>query len=133
MSNPILFELQAEVVDARPDAEEGRGALHVLTSPQWNVRMGKDHFQGVVGQNGKPFDVNEFRTQLSLHGAIFYDLGNVFPRVKDMSFSELRHTAGGGLRYTMSFGALRLDWARILDVRAGEPRSRLHFGFGYAF
>ncbi len=68
-----------------------------------------------------------------LHGAVFYDLGNVFPRVRDMSFSELRHTAGGGVRYTMSFGALRLDRARILDVQAGEQRSRFHFGFGCAF
>jgi outer membrane protein assembly complex protein YaeT len=68
-----------------------------------------------------------------LHGAVFYDLGNVFPGVKDMRFSELRHTAGGGLRYTLPFGAIRLDWARILDVRTGEQPSRFHFGFGYAF
>ena len=68
-----------------------------------------------------------------LHGAVFYDMGNVFPRVKDMRFSEIRHTAGGGLRYRLSFGALRLDWARILDVQTGEQPSRFHLGFGYAF
>jgi outer membrane protein assembly factor BamA len=68
-----------------------------------------------------------------LHGAVFYDIGNVFPRVKDIRISELRHTAGGGVRYSLPFGVIRLDWARILDVRTDEQPSRFHFGFGYAF
>jgi outer membrane protein assembly factor BamA len=68
-----------------------------------------------------------------LHGGVFYDVGNVFPRVKDLRISDLRHSAGGGLRLVFSFGAVRLDWARLLDVRSGETPSRLHFSFGYAF
>jgi outer membrane protein assembly complex protein YaeT len=68
-----------------------------------------------------------------LHGGVFYDMGNVFPRVRDLRLSDLRHSAGAGLRLVLSFGALRLDWGRILDLQAGETSSRLHFSFGYAF
>jgi outer membrane protein assembly factor BamA len=69
----------------------------------------------------------------SLHGGVFYDAGNVFPKFKDLRLSDLRHTAGAGLRLVLPFGALRLDWARILDLQEGETPSRLHFSFGYAF
>jgi outer membrane protein assembly factor BamA len=68
-----------------------------------------------------------------LHGGLFYDTGNVFATVKDLRLSELRHTAGAGLRLAFSFGVVRLDWARILDLREGETPSRWHFSFGYAF
>ena len=68
-----------------------------------------------------------------LHGGVFYDIGNVFANVSDLSLSDLRHTAGVGVRLVLSFGVLRLDWARILDLQEGEDPSRFHFSFGYAF
>jgi outer membrane protein assembly complex protein YaeT len=74
-----------------------------------------------------------FPTYKMLHGGVFYDTGNVFARVKDLQLSELRHSAGWGLRLVLPFGALRLDWARILDLEEGETPSRWHFSFGYAF
>ena len=68
-----------------------------------------------------------------LHGGVFYDTGNVFARAGDLSLRDLRHTAGAGVRLVLSFGVLRLDWARILDLQEGEDPSRFHFSFGYAF
>ncbi|MFC2171792.1 BamA/TamA family outer membrane protein [Acidobacteriota bacterium] len=68
-----------------------------------------------------------------LHGGAFYDAGNVFPHVKDIQLRDFRHSAGVGLRLVTSFGAVRLDWARVLDPEPGEKKSRLHFSFGYAF
>jgi outer membrane translocation and assembly module TamA len=40
---------------------------------------------------------------------------------------------GASFRFVLSFGAVRLDWARVIDAREGESNSRLHFSFGYAF
>jgi outer membrane protein insertion porin family len=68
-----------------------------------------------------------------LHGGVFYDTGNVFANARDTSLSDLRHTAGAGVRLVFSFGVLRFDWARILDLKEGEDPSRLHFSFGYGF
>jgi outer membrane protein insertion porin family len=68
-----------------------------------------------------------------LHGGVFYDTGNVFANARDTSLSDLRHTAGAGARLVFSFGVLRFDWARILDLKEGEDPSRFHFSFGYAF
>ncbi len=68
-----------------------------------------------------------------LHGGVFYDTGNVFARASGLSLGDLRHTAGAGVRVVLSFGVLRLDWARILDLQEGEDPSRFHFSFGYAF
>jgi outer membrane protein assembly complex protein YaeT len=69
----------------------------------------------------------------SVHGGVFYDTGNVFANVRDVRISALRHTAGAGVRLVLPFGALRLDWARILDLEEGEKPWRFHFAFGYAF
>ena len=68
-----------------------------------------------------------------VHGGAFYDTGNVFVTAREVSLSNLRHTAGVGVRLVFPFGVLRLDWARILDLQEGEDPSRFHFSFGYAF
>jgi outer membrane protein assembly complex protein YaeT len=73
-----------------------------------------------------------------LHGAVFYDTGQVYPTVRSVRLSRLRHTAGAGVRLVLPFGPLRLDWARILDFNPDAPdfdgkSNRLHFSFGYAF
>lgn len=69
----------------------------------------------------------------SLHGGAFWDAGNVFARASDFRLGDFRQSAGVGLRYVLSVGALRLDWTKIIGRQEGEPDSRFHFSFGYAF
>ncbi|HXV63912.1 MAG TPA: BamA/TamA family outer membrane protein, partial [Vicinamibacteria bacterium] len=69
----------------------------------------------------------------SLQGGVFWDVGNVFARVSDFRIPDLRQSLGAGLRYVLSVGAIRLDWARVIDPREGESASRFHFSFGFAF
>jgi len=69
--------------------------------------------------------------QLSV--AVFSDIGNVFETIPGMALSELRYTAGIGLRYKSALGPLRVDWGYKLDRREGEAPSRLHFTVGHAF
>jgi translocation and assembly module TamA len=65
-------------------------------------------------------------------GVAFYDGGNVFPTVSELSF-DFRHTLGLGLRWHSPIGLLRLDVGFPLDRQDGEKRYRLYFGIGQAF
>jgi outer membrane protein insertion porin family len=69
--------------------------------------------------------------------AVFVDGGNVFRRVTEFDFGELRGSVGFGVRYNSPIGPLRVDLGFKLDRRevggALEPRTALHFSFGQAF
>jgi outer membrane protein assembly factor BamA len=66
-------------------------------------------------------------------GVVFSDVGNVFPRVSEISFSDFRETAGVGLRVRTPWFLLRGDYGVLLDRRAGERRGRFYFSLGQAF
>jgi outer membrane translocation and assembly module TamA len=69
--------------------------------------------------------------------AFFIDGGNVFDRVTEFDVSELRGSAGFGLRYRSPIGPIRLDLGFPMDRRVIggklEKRSVLHFSIGQAF
>jgi outer membrane protein assembly complex protein YaeT len=68
-----------------------------------------------------------------LHGGAYFDIGEVYPKVSDIGLSDLRLTAGAGLRVVLPFGPLRFDWAEVLNPRQEDRISRFQFSFGYAF
>ena len=78
---------------------------------------------------------NELRTPLFgiLDGVVFVDVGNVYPTIKDLSFTDLRQSAGIGIRLRTPWILLRSDYGFVLDPRAGESRSRFYFSIGQAF
>jgi len=45
----------------------------------------------------------------------------------------LRHSLGAGLRFVLPVGAIRFDWARVLNPKPEDRLNRFHFSFGYAF
>jgi len=65
--------------------------------------------------------------------ASFLDTGNVFPETGDLALSDLRWSAGLGLRYRTPIGPVRLDWGYVLDRQPGESRYRFHLTIGHAF
>jgi outer membrane protein assembly factor BamA len=73
----------------------------------------------------------DVRRSLQLAG--FLDLGNVYPEVRDLGFSDLRRSAGLGVRYKTPIGPIRLDWGYVLDRRPGESSSHVHLTIGHAF
>ena len=68
-----------------------------------------------------------------LRGAGFYDAGNVFPTTSDISFADLRHNVGAGLRLEVPFGVFRFDVARVLSPRPDEDPWRFIFTLGNVF
>ncbi len=45
----------------------------------------------------------------NLYGAVFYDVGQVFPEVRDFNFLKFSQAAGAGLRYRTPLGPIRFD------------------------
>ena len=68
---------------------------------------------------------------------VFLDAGNVFARVSEVDFTELRPTAGLGLRYRSPIGPVRVDLGFKLNRETFPNRrehgSEWHFSVGHAF
>jgi outer membrane protein insertion porin family len=78
---------------------------------------------------------NEIRAPLVgiVDGVTFLDIGAVSGRVRDLSFRDLRKTAGVGLRVRTPWFLVRGDYGIVLDRRPGERRGRFYFSIGQAF
>jgi len=88
-----------------------------------------------AGGNAVLIVSQEFRFPIFkiLSGALFADLGNVYPTLSDFNPFRVRKTAGLGIRLNLGFVLGRLDLAFKLDRRSGESPYRLHFSLGQAF
>lgn len=78
----------------------------------------------------------EIRTDLGKGIGIvnFVDTGDVWRKISDMSMSDLKYTAGIGLRYKTPVGPIRIDYGVKLNKRIErESRGELHFSLGHAF
>lgn len=67
-----------------------------------------------------------------LEGAVFVDAGSVGRRTGD-GLGDLRYGIGGGLRYKLPVGPLRLDYGWNPSPRDEEAAGAFHFSFGVAF
>jgi outer membrane protein assembly factor BamA/autotransporter translocation and assembly factor TamB len=78
---------------------------------------------------------NELRFPLvgKVDGVTFVDIGNVFQRINEFSLTDLRKSAGAGLRLRTPWFLVRGDYGLVLDRRAGERRGRFYFSIGQAF
>lgn len=65
-------------------------------------------------------------------GVFFYDAGNAWGEDQDY-FSDVRHSAGFGLRWMSPMGPLRLEWGKNFSPRDGESSSDLQFSIGTMF
>lgn len=69
----------------------------------------------------------------ALHGAAFADAGNVGTDAGGYGLSDLRWALGGGLRFVLPIGPVRLDTAANPSPREGEARWTAHFSVGLPF
>ena len=107
-----------------------------------SIRGFKQNSLGPQLEDGQPiggqaafFLNNELRTPFYkwIDAAVFLDMGNVFDKPSDFRLSDLRKSAGVGLRLRNPFVLLRFDYGWKLDRRTGESRGVFHFGIGQAF
>lgn len=74
-----------------------------------------------------------FKVTNAIKLAGFFDAGLLQDNINTINISDIRESAGAGFRYFTPIGPLRLDWGFILDRQTNEPKSRIHFSFGYFF
>ncbi len=70
---------------------------------------------------------------MGLHGLLFLDMGNVWDKDQGYDMSEVRKSAGFGIRWLSPMGPLRIEWGYNLDRQPGEDRSNWEFRIGGAF
>ena len=72
-----------------------------------------------------------------IKAAIFYDVGQVYgPDIAGgtkVKLSDLRHGAGGGLRWASPFGPIKVDYGIKLDRKQGENFGNFNFSAGTSF
>jgi outer membrane protein insertion porin family len=95
---------------------------------------GADSF-GPIGGNAVFVLNNELRFPLHwiFDGVTFLDIGNVYRRVSDFDITDLRKTAGVGVRVRTPFFLIRADYGFKLDRRPGESGGQFFFSIGQAF
>lgn len=71
--------------------------------------------------------------EVKLKGVLFFDYGGAFDKDDEISFRDMRETAGAGIRWMSPFGPIRLEWGFNLDPKEDENNSKLEFSMGGVF
>ncbi|MDI6698779.1 MAG: POTRA domain-containing protein [Candidatus Saccharicenans sp.] len=69
----------------------------------------------------------------NLYGAIFYDMGQVFPEIRDFNFLKFSQAAGFGLRYRTPLGPVRFDVGWNLNPRDNKWKPGFFLTIGNMF
>ena len=98
--------------------------------------LGPTDFLGrVIGGNALLIVNQEVRFPVvgRFGGVAFFDAGNAFASVRDLSLADLRMSLGLGLRVQTPFALLRADYGARLRRTSAEPYGRWFFSIGHAF
>ncbi len=71
--------------------------------------------------------------KMGLVGVVFFDTGNAWSKEDGYDLSDLRRSAGLGIRWYSPMGPLRLEYGWVLDPREGENTSNWEFSIGSQF
>ena len=66
-------------------------------------------------------------------GLVFFDCGNVWEYPEHYTFSGIRKSAGGGIRWYSPMGPLRLEYGKNLDPLSWEETGKWEFSIGGGF
>ena len=110
------------------------GATTVRSFGERELGPHDNHGHPVGGEFFTVFNVEyTFPIFGELQGAVFTDAGNLLPTSEDVGLNDMRYAVGGGLRYKLPVGPIRLDYGVNPDPREFEDFGAFHFSFGFAF
>ncbi len=118
-----------------PDAEKFFAGGGTTVRGFAQDQLGGADYYGPVGGDAVFVLNNELRFPLRwmFDGVTFLDVGNVYDKVSDFSFTDLRKSAGLGIRVRTPFFLIRADYGLKLDRRPGESAGQFFFSIGQAF
>jgi len=118
------------------DTVRGFKTFHLSPTEAVTDASGMTHQERIGGNKALYFN-NEVMfpvyEPLGLKGLVFFDAGNAFRGGESLSLTDLRPTAGGGVRVATPFGLVRIEWGLNLDKRPGEANSAVHLTMGSTF
>lgn len=137
----LAFSLRGGVAYSYEETEEmplieryflgGRGTVRGYEHDRLGPKGADDTPTG-----GNVFGLTNVEFRFSLGKGIglvtFIDAGNVWRTFDDVS-SDLKYTAGAGLRYRTPVGPVRLDYGHKINRDPGQSAGEVHFSFGHAF
>ncbi len=94
----------------------------------------KDVDGNPIGGDTYALGIAEFRFPLGKkrwRGVAFFDMGNVWADLEGIDPTEVKYSAGVGLRYKTPVGPLRLDYGHKMNPDEGDSSGRFHFSIGF--
>ncbi|RMG02483.1 MAG: outer membrane protein assembly factor BamA, partial [Nitrospirae bacterium] len=70
--------------------------------------------------------------EAKLKGVVFLDAGRAYDDSEDF-LSDIRYTAGGGIRWLSPFGPVRIEYGFNLSPKEDEESGKIEFAFGSFF
>ncbi len=122
-----------------PDYQKYRiGGINTVRGyDDWSITA-KDPVTGQAVGGEKMMVYNlEYRFPLlkeqGIVGVVFFDAGNVFGEEDNFSFTDIRTSAGAGVRWYSPLGPIRIEYGYILNPRPGDPNGNVEFSIGGTF
>ena len=114
------------------------GGINSVRGYEWYSISPKDPVTNETIGGEKSLTVNlEFAFPIlreeGLYGVVFYDMGNVWAKSDSYSFSDIRKSYGGGLRYLSPMGPFRIEYGRVISPRDDDPKGQWEFTMGSMF
>lgn len=140
--------LHGEIGYMTSDGDNGRGlpvyekymigGINSVRGYDWYDISPKDPVTGetIGGEKMMVFNVEMAMPILreeGLYAVAFYDMGNVWSKDQDYSFSDIRKSYGAGLRYLSPMGPFRVEYGRPIDPKPGESSGQWEFTMGSMF
>ncbi len=114
------------------------GGINSLRGFTWDQLSPKDSAgDDIGGDKFVQFNVEyifPLLKDIGLMGVVFYDTGNLYDNNQNIDLSNLRKSAGFGIRWYSPLGPLRIEDGFILDPKPGESTGgRWEFTMGQSF
>jgi len=126
-----------------PDYEKFRlGGINSLRGFEWEDLAPQElnsagELKPVGGDTFVQFNVElifPLVKEAGVMGVVFFDTGNVYGEDDDFDISEMRESAGGGVRWYSPIGPLRLEYGYVLDPEEDRGEGgKWEFSVGAAF
>ncbi len=113
------------------------GGINTIRGLGWGIAGPKDPATGEAIGGTRELVLNAeyifpIIKDLKVKGVVFTDAGRAWGSSETLG-SDLRYTAGTGVRWMSPFGPIRIEWGYNLAKKAGESSSKIEFSFGSSF
>jgi len=112
------------------------GGLYTVRGLDFGEAGPKDENGEVIGGKKELIFNLEYKfpliEEIKLKGIIFFDAGKAYNDSEQFG-SNLRYTAGGGIRWISPVGPIRIEYGYNLDRKEDESKGKIEFSFGSFF